>query len=205
MTYGSLRNSSSLVPTRHCNIKLLAPVNVTNAGSTNVEEPRRMSTSPAQVCLGWGRMPGHRHACVSSMTSSLRIVANLIILLTISKALCVSARADTVPAGGYTQSCIDIKVVGKSLTATCKDRNQRLAAPSTLQNFASCINDIANIDGHLTCAVPLGGYLQSCVDAKVVWNNLTATCKDFNLRFAVPSTLPMTCSERRVISAIGVA
>ncbi|HLW55040.1 MAG TPA: CVNH domain-containing protein [Candidatus Angelobacter sp.] len=55
-----------------------------------------------------------------------------------------------VPAGGYAQSCQDIRTDGSTLVAKCKTRDGNWNQTS-LPNFNQCADQIENDDGRLVC------------------------------------------------------
>lgn len=67
---------------------------------------------------------------------------------------CDKARAPAaLPAGSYSNSCSDIRVVDNVLFATCKQANQ-VTRQSSLQRPFACSGSIDNQDGRLTCRAP---------------------------------------------------
>lgn len=91
-----------------------------------------------------------------------------------------------VPGGSYQQSCRDIRVTGPTLTASCQDSRGRWNYSSI--RVDQCRGDIRNVGGRLQCApgggpgwgggLPGGSYQQSCRDARVTGNTLSANCRD---------------------------
>ncbi|WP_312167189.1 CVNH domain-containing protein [Phenylobacterium sp.] len=90
------------------------------------------------------------------------------------------------PSGSYQQTCRDPRVSGATLTASCQDSRGRWNYSSL--NFRDCRGDIANNNGRLSCQwggggpgwgqLPSGSYQQTCRDARVSGNTLTASCRD---------------------------
>ncbi|MBV8689673.1 MAG: CVNH domain-containing protein [Candidatus Eremiobacteraeota bacterium] len=113
-------------------------------------------------------------------------------------------QAQYVPGGSYQQSCSNIRVRGNRLTASCTDSSGNSVRTSL--NINRCNgSDIANVNGQLTCQTngnyygnqyygnryryrnsygygygtpPSGSYQQSCSNARLRGNTLTATCVD---------------------------
>jgi len=100
-----------------------------------------------------------------------------------------------IPSGSYQQSCRDARVNGSGpnamLSASCQDSRGRWSYSSI--RFSQCRGDIANQNGRLACAwggggggggpgwgggLPNGTYQQSCRDARVNGNMLSASCQD---------------------------
>ncbi|MET3527874.1 CVNH domain-containing protein [Phenylobacterium koreense] len=100
-----------------------------------------------------------------------------------------------IPPGSYQQTCRDIRVSGPTLTATCRDSRGRWTVSS--MRFDQCRGDIQNNNGRLRCsnsgapgwggAIPNGTFQQSCRDARVSGNVLTATCPDNRGRWTTSS------------------
>lgn len=98
-----------------------------------------------------------------------------------------TARAAPNPPGSYTQTCRDIFVNGTSLVASCKDFHGNWPSrgtTTTLQTYTSCVGDIFNSGGRLTCALakpPPGSYQKTCNDLNFDANqHLNAQCRDFS-------------------------
>jgi hypothetical protein len=91
----------------------------------------------------------------------------------------VAALAQQAPAGSYSKSCSNISVSATTLNANCKAFNGQ-SAPTQLPFYASCVGDIGNINGTLACAGPNGSYAQTCENASVKGNVLSASCKKIN-------------------------
>jgi hypothetical protein len=70
------------------------------------------------------------------------------------------------------------------LAATCRTMSQQLRR-SALRSVASCVGDIANIDGKLECnqrGVPGGAYLETCTAAAMHDDTLTTSCRTIDNR-----------------------
>jgi hypothetical protein len=85
------------------------------------------------------------------------------------------------PPGSYQRSCQQIFVTGNTLEAVCKSRGGS-SIGSSLANFQTCVGEIYNVDGFLTCVhgqgnLPAGDYRGTCRDLS--WNGsvLAGTCK----------------------------
>lgn len=55
------------------------------------------------------------------------------------------------PGGSYLQSCADVRVLGDRIVAEC-GRTDGTWGRTALRDFDSCVGDIANINGRLTCS-----------------------------------------------------
>ncbi len=74
------------------------------------------------------------------------------------------ASANPPPNGSYLNSCSGAAVNANTLSANCTDL-QGHQQISTLPNYPSCVGDIANFNGTLTCSntnLPTGSYQKSC-------------------------------------------
>jgi hypothetical protein len=60
------------------------------------------------------------------------------------------------PGGSYLQSCTDVRVVGDRIVAEC-GRIDGTLDRTVLRDFDTCVGDIANMNGRLTCSRG-GGY-----------------------------------------------
>ena len=63
--------------------------------------------------------------------------------------LSISAFAQAQPPGSYQQSCRDIRVQGRTLTAVCRGDEGR--ARETSLDISRCVGDIGNDNGRLQC------------------------------------------------------
>lgn len=100
-----------------------------------------------------------------------------------------------VPGGSYQQSCRDIRMTGPTLTASCRDSRGRWNYSSI--RVDQCRGDIQNVGGQLRCGssggpgwgggLPAGSYQQSCRDARVTGNTLSANCRDNRGRWSFSS------------------
>lgn len=94
-----------------------------------------------------------------------------------------------IPSGSYQQSCRDIAQRGPALEAVCRRINGSDVG-TRLEDFRSCVDDIANIDGSLTCTKseipPSGSYRGSCDDYWLEGARLHAHCgtRDGNFIFS---------------------
>ena len=82
-----------------------------------------------------------------------------------------TAAAATPPSGSYQRSCSFWRFDGTTLTAYCKtgvDTSRVYFAAVAFSGLrtASCVGDIGNLNGHLTCAggIPGGSYQDSCTN-----------------------------------------
>jgi hypothetical protein len=55
------------------------------------------------------------------------------------------------PGGSYLESCTDVRVSGDRIVAEC-GRVDGTLGRTVLRGFDSCVGDIANINGRLTCS-----------------------------------------------------
>jgi len=95
------------------------------------------------------------------------------------------AWARPLPPGSYQATCSDARLEHGGLTATCRTMDQQLRV-SSLRSVASCVDDIANIDGQLACnrrGVPGGSYRQTCVGAAMQGDTLSARCRTIDGRW----------------------
>ena len=103
------------------------------------------------------------------------------------------------PSGSYLQSCSNA-VVGTDNVLKAKCRTMSGALVDTSLHLP-CAGSIDNINGKLTCSgapaagVPQGSYLQSCGDARVTNNVLTAKCRRANQTVA-DASLNLPCSGK---------
>lgn len=80
------------------------------------------------------------------------------------------------PSGSYQETCSDIRMEGDTLHATCMTFDQQ-PNETSLQFPNSCVGVISNVDGVLACTGPVGSYAETCTDASVSGQTLTATCR----------------------------
>jgi hypothetical protein len=117
---------------------------------------------------------------------------------------------DWAPRGSYQQSCRNINVDGRSLTAECQDRRYRWRY-TELDDFRRCRGDIANVDGMLRCSdqgqyddsddeLPRGSWRSSCRNYRVYGSVLYAECRTRSGRYTQTSIDYRRC--RREISNI---
>lgn len=95
------------------------------------------------------------------------------------------AWAHPLPTGSYQATCSDVRMEHGVLTATCLTMNQQ-PRRSSLASVASCVDDIANIDGQLTCnrrRIPAGSYRQTCTGATMNGGTLSASCRTIDGRW----------------------
>ena len=79
--------------------------------------------------------------------------------------------------GTFTQTCYGWSVSNSVLTAHCKTMDQRIIT-TQLFSVSSCRGDIWNYDGHLMCNPGKdGSYLQTCSEARLNRDNLSALCR----------------------------
>lgn len=89
------------------------------------------------------------------------------------------------PRGSYRETCRRARVVDRTLTAECVDRNGNWRY-SELVDFSRCRGDIANANGRLVCRsddddddwAPNGSYRDTCRRVNVQEGTLTAECRD---------------------------
>ena len=90
-------------------------------------------------------------------------------------------KSGDVPAGSYTNTCINPSVDGTTLTAICRNKRGH-THPTVLKNIDECRGDINNNDGTLACDraghVPPGSYTKTCIDIALSGQTLTAKCRD---------------------------
>ena len=112
------------------------------------------------------------------------------------------------PRGSWDDSCRRAEVRGNTLTAECRDRDGRWQRSSI--RYTDCPgNRVQNSNGRLVCdrrgggappapvRVP-GDWDQSCRDAQVRGNTLTAACRDRQGRFQRSSIRYTDCPGNRV-------
>lgn len=68
------------------------------------------------------------------------------------------SHAAPVPSGSYQSTCTGIRATPRVLTARCRTRDGRLIR-ARLEGYRSCLGDIANISGRLTCREKPGDIL----------------------------------------------
>lgn len=88
----------------------------------------------------------------------------------------LSAQAQGVPSGSYTETCSNIQMDGRTLQANCK-RFDGSMNKTELPFANSCVGTISNVNGVLACTGPTGSYAQTCHDAQVEDGVLSATCQ----------------------------
>ncbi len=98
------------------------------------------------------------------------------------------AEAQRTPQGSYLRSCSNPSVQGDTLVANCR-RSDGREQRTSLSGVSRCVGDIGNNNGNLQCstggsqggggsaAPPRGSYQQSCTDAALRGNTLTARCR----------------------------
>ena len=84
--------------------------------------------------------------------------------------------AISVPAGSYQQTCSDIRMEGSTLHASCLTFDQH-SHDTSLAFADSCVGVISNVNGVLACTGPVGSYAETCRDAMVSGQTLSATCR----------------------------
>lgn len=62
----------------------------------------------------------------------------------------LSCQSGTIPPGSYLSTCIDLRVQGTTLRASCKD-DKGNDLTTELRNANQCVGDIANKNGALRC------------------------------------------------------
>lgn len=111
---------------------------------------------------------------------SLKYTIALVVVLATALTTWLSAQAQqSIPAGSYQQSCVNISVNGNTLAADCGTMNGSWNS-TKLGNFPSCASEIWNMDGNLTClprGIPSGSYLGSCTNISSTGITLYAMCK----------------------------
>jgi hypothetical protein len=106
------------------------------------------------------------------------------VIIGIAALFAVSARAQSLPAGSYRQSCRNIRVPApSSMVAECQDikGNWKLS----YLTFTNCRGDIYNNNGALACApsgkpdigLPGGSWTDSCRNGNRRGSNLYAQCR----------------------------
>ena len=88
----------------------------------------------------------------------------------------VASPANAAPSGSYEQTCSDIRMDGSTLHANCTTFDQSSNATS-LPFAESCVGVISNVNGVLACTGPTGSYAETCSDASVSGQTLSATCR----------------------------
>jgi hypothetical protein len=63
----------------------------------------------------------------------------------------LSASAQGVPPGSYLETCGNVYLRGNTLFATCQRMDDYSAGTTALPAVQSCVGDIGNMDGRLTC------------------------------------------------------
>jgi CVNH domain len=95
--------------------------------------------------------------------------------------LVTGASADQFPQGSYRLSCNQISFKADMLTATCKKFDGNFGATTSLPYIRSCVGDIQNIGGNLSCSrvkPPSGSYQASCTEiVATAIGIVTARCK----------------------------
>jgi hypothetical protein len=126
---------------------------------------------------------------LTAMPGNSRMLARLrcsIFLLCMAVLPVDPANAQLFPPGSYIQTCGGLKMSGGRLVAQCKDRGG-IYRKTSLDRAFDCAVGIENINGSLVCdswpdqsqrALPPGSYLQTCSDANLSGDTLTAQCKD---------------------------
>jgi hypothetical protein len=92
----------------------------------------------------------------------------------------LTCRKAHAPPGSYLEQCININVVGSTLTAYCRTTHGTLHK-STLDRFDLCVGDISNRGGNLICdkagrGPPPGSYIETCEGVTLSGTTLTARC-----------------------------
>lgn len=103
------------------------------------------------------------------------------------------AIAECTQDGTYKASCSNIKMIGDTLSAHCKDVND-VSWPSTLSHCSTCQGPIKNINGHLLClqkGQPSGSYTDSCFDVTMTGDILNATCMREKDKIFTKTSLPI--------------
>ncbi|HEY2113148.1 MAG TPA: CVNH domain-containing protein, partial [Dongiaceae bacterium] len=85
--------------------------------------------------------------------------------------------ANQLPAGSYQQSCNGAYMTGPILRAKCRDQSGRMVQAEL--NVLGCRQDIANMNGYLTCQGP--GYGSIIVFAGIGWQGQSRT-----IQYAIP-------------------
>src|SRR5258708_8236909 len=102
---------------------------------------------------------------MKSGLSALRVAFPLLLLIGGLAARPVSALSP--PEGSYLHSCSGVSVAGTTLTGSCKTTGGSVNSTS-LADYPSCIGDIANFDGALSCSKgsppPDGSYRRARPD-----------------------------------------
>lgn len=113
--------------------------------------------------------------------SCRRLAASVIVSSVVVIMVGNSWAADNRPRGSYETTCRTIEVVGKQLSASCKNMGGKLT-PSSLANFDQCIGDIHNYNGQLRCNLgsipPSGSYSETCRFIFASGTTLNANCKN---------------------------
>ncbi len=117
------------------------------------------------------------------MSKSLNLVLGSLGITLASIVLLPNLAFAGIPSGSYRRSCANYYIDSNgSLQAMCKDRGGNWQ-PTSLDNASSC-RIAENINGQLQCrilrGIPRGSYLNSCANARINGNTLSADCKDQN-------------------------
>jgi hypothetical protein len=127
----------------------------------------------------------------------------IILRLTLAAALVTAgvgpAAAQYAPGGTYQQSCVNVRVYGGTLQASCTAPSGQYITSSI--NIGACGGgDIANNNGYLRCGggggggyAPSGSYQQSCVNIRVYGNELSGSCTAPNGQ-RIQSTTNLGCN-----------
>lgn len=98
------------------------------------------------------------------------------------------------PAGSYQRSCWNVRRLGATLFATCRDSQGRPVQSSIV--IASCgARDIANIGGRLTCAGPAGPGAPAPA-AVVLYGQPGYRGASVQLRGATPTLAPWSFGDK---------
>src|SRR6185369_1377603 len=99
-----------------------------------------------------------------------------------------------IPAGSYQQSCNGAYMTGPVLRAKCRDQSGRMVQAEL--NVLGCRQDIANMNGYLTCQGP--GYGSIIVFSGIGWQGQSRT-----IQYAIPDLSAIGFSN--VIQSIAIA
>jgi hypothetical protein len=102
--------------------------------------------------------------------------------------------ANQIPAGSYQQSCNGAYMTGPVLRAKCRDQSGRMVQAEL--NVLGCRQDIANMNGYLTCQG--NGYGSIIVFAGIGWQGQSRT-----IQYAIPNLQALGFSN--VIQSIAIA
>ena len=116
------------------------------------------------------------------------ILALSILVTLFSQEATPAATQENVPSGSYQQTCTDISIKNGNLYAKCQDAKGKPHS-AKLSRYEKCSSEIVNKNGSLQCShapgsparaaaeLPPGPYVESCRNARMKGNTLSAVCK----------------------------